>query len=90
MGDSFIPDDGVKSQMIELERPQPQGAQSEAGARTAKGSLTARLLLIETSRRRFIESEGESARREEVSAWLVRIEASLARPTPSECSDGVS
>jgi voltage-gated potassium channel len=47
--------------------------------------------LIETSRRRFIESEGELARRmEEVSARLMRIEASLARSMPSEPSDGVS
>jgi hypothetical protein len=76
--------------MSEPERPQSQGAESEAGARTASGSLTARLVLIETSQRRFIESEGESARREEVSARLVSIEASLARPTPSQCSDGVS
>ena len=47
--------------------------------------------LIETSRRRFVESEGELARRlEEVSARLVRIEASLARPTQSGSSDGIS
>jgi hypothetical protein len=47
--------------------------------------------LNETSRRRLIESEGELARRlEEVSARLVGIEASLARPTPSEFCDGVS
>jgi voltage-gated potassium channel len=47
--------------------------------------------LIESSRRRFLESEGDLARRlEEVSERLVRIEASLARPRPSEPSDGIS
>lgn len=47
--------------------------------------------LIESSRRRFAESEGELAGRlEEVTDRLVRIEASLARPRPSESSDGLS
>ena len=47
--------------------------------------------LIESSRRRFAETEGDLARRlEEVTQLLVRIEASLARPTPSEPPDGVS
>jgi voltage-gated potassium channel len=46
--------------------------------------------LIESSRRRFVESEGDVARRiEEVSERLVRIEASLARRTP-ESSGGAS
>jgi voltage-gated potassium channel len=41
--------------------------------------------LIESSRRRFVESEGDVARRmEEVSQRLVTIEASLARRTPPE------
>jgi voltage-gated potassium channel Kch len=47
--------------------------------------------LIDNSRRRFAESERELARRsEEVTERLIRIEASLARPTPSESSDGLS
>lgn len=47
--------------------------------------------LIESGRRRFTESERELARQlQEVSERLVRIEASLARATPSESSDGVS
>src|SRR5947208_12882261 len=47
--------------------------------------------LIESSRRRFVESEGDVARRmEEVSKRLVRIEASLARRTPPESSGGAS
>jgi voltage-gated potassium channel len=47
--------------------------------------------LIESSRRRFAESEGDVARRmEEVSERLVRIEASLARRTPPESSGGAS
>jgi voltage-gated potassium channel len=47
--------------------------------------------LIESSRRRFVESEGDLARRvEEVSERLVSIEASLARPRPSEPSDDIS
>jgi voltage-gated potassium channel len=47
--------------------------------------------LIESSRRRFAESEVELARQlQEVSERLVRIEASLIRPTPSESSDGLS
>jgi hypothetical protein len=50
--------------------------------------------LIETSRRRFAESEGEPARParrlEALSERLVRIEASLARSTRSESSDGLS
>jgi voltage-gated potassium channel len=47
--------------------------------------------LIESSRRRFVESEGDLARRiEEVSERLVRIEASLARRTPPESTGGAS
>jgi voltage-gated potassium channel len=47
--------------------------------------------LIENSRRRFVESEGDVARRmQEISERLVRIEASLARRTPPESSDGAS
>lgn len=47
--------------------------------------------LIESSRRRFVESDGDLARRlEEVSERLVRIEAALARPPRSGPSDGVS
>ena len=47
--------------------------------------------LIENSRRRFAESEGDLARWvEEVSERLARIVASLDRPTPSESSDGLS
>jgi voltage-gated potassium channel len=48
--------------------------------------------LIENSRKRFSESEeGDLARQlEEVSERLGRIEASLARQSPSESSDGVS
>ena len=47
--------------------------------------------LIESSRRRFAESEGELARQlQKVSERLVTIEALLAQPTPSESSDGVS
>jgi hypothetical protein len=47
--------------------------------------------VIESSRRRFAESEVELARQlQEVSERLVRIEASLSRPTPSESSDGLS
>jgi voltage-gated potassium channel len=47
--------------------------------------------LVESSRRRFVETEGDLARRlEEVTQRLVRIEASIVRPTPSEPSDGVS
>jgi voltage-gated potassium channel len=47
--------------------------------------------LIENSRRRFNESEGDLGRQlEEVSERLGRIEASLARQMPSEPSDGVS
>ena len=43
--------------------------------------------LIEISRRRFAESEGELARQlQEVGARLVTIEALLAQPTPSESS----
>jgi hypothetical protein len=45
--------------------------------------------LIETSRRRFVESEGELTKRlEEVSERLVRIEAALDAPPPSRSSDG--
>jgi voltage-gated potassium channel len=45
--------------------------------------------LIETSRRRFVESEGELTKRlEEVSERLVRIEAALDAPAPSRSSDG--
>lgn len=45
--------------------------------------------LIETSRRRFVDSEGELTRRlEEVSDRLVRIEAALGPPAPSRPSDG--
>ncbi len=47
--------------------------------------------LIESSRRRFAESEGELTQRmEEVSERLVKIEASLDRRTRSEPPDGVS
>lgn len=47
--------------------------------------------LIESSRRRFVESEGDLARRlEEVTERLVRIEALLARATRPGSSDGVS
>jgi voltage-gated potassium channel len=47
--------------------------------------------LVEGSRRRFVETEGDLARRlEEVTQRLVRIEASIVRPTPSEPSDGIS
>jgi voltage-gated potassium channel len=47
--------------------------------------------LIESSRRRFAESEGDLARRlDEVSQRLVRIEALLTRPPSSGSSDGVS
>jgi voltage-gated potassium channel len=47
--------------------------------------------LIESSRRRFADSEGELARRlEEVTERLVRIEAAVARPRPTESSDGLS
>jgi voltage-gated potassium channel Kch len=47
--------------------------------------------LIESSRRRFVESEGDIARRvDEVSERLVRIEASLAHLTPPESSGGPS
>ncbi len=46
--------------------------------------------LIESSRRRFIESEGDVARRmEEVTERLVRIEVSLADRTEGS-SDGIS
>jgi voltage-gated potassium channel len=47
--------------------------------------------LIESSRRRFVESEGDLARRlEEVTEKLARIEASLSGSTRSGGSDGVS
>lgn len=47
--------------------------------------------LIESSRRRFVESEGDlTTRLEEVSERLVRIEAALDRRVPSRPSDGVS
>jgi voltage-gated potassium channel len=47
--------------------------------------------LIESSRRRFAESEHDLAQRmEQVSQRLVRIEALLAGPTSSEPSDGPS
>jgi hypothetical protein len=47
--------------------------------------------LIESSRRRFVESEGEFARQlEQVSERLARIEASLAGPRPPESTDDVS
>ncbi len=47
--------------------------------------------LIESSRRRVVESEGDLARRlEEVTERLVRIEASLARSNRSQASDGGS
>jgi voltage-gated potassium channel len=47
--------------------------------------------LIESSRRRFAESEGDLTRRlEEVTERLVRIEAALARRTRPESSDGPS
>jgi hypothetical protein len=46
---------------------------------------------IESSRRRFAESEADLARRlEEVRERLVRIEAALERRTTSGSSDGVS
>jgi voltage-gated potassium channel len=45
--------------------------------------------LIETSRRRFVASEGELTKRlEEVSERLVRIEAALDPSSPSRSSDG--
>jgi voltage-gated potassium channel Kch len=47
--------------------------------------------LIEASRRRFAESEGDVGRQlAEVSERLGRIEASLARHTPPEAPDGVN
>jgi voltage-gated potassium channel len=47
--------------------------------------------LIESSRRRFSEAEGDLAGRlEEVTERLIRIEASLTRSGSSEPSDGVS
>jgi voltage-gated potassium channel len=47
--------------------------------------------LIESSRRRFVESEADLARRlDEVTQRLVRIEASLARSRPAESSGGIS
>jgi voltage-gated potassium channel len=47
--------------------------------------------LIESSRRRFVESERDVARHMgELSERLVRIEASLARRTPPESSGGAS
>lgn len=47
--------------------------------------------LIESSRRRFVESEGDLARRlEEVTEKLARIEASLSGSTRTGGSDGVS
>jgi voltage-gated potassium channel len=47
--------------------------------------------LIESSRRRFAESEGDMARKlDEVSERLVRIEAALAGRTRPESSDGLS
>ncbi len=47
--------------------------------------------LVESSRRRFAESEGDMARQvQEVSERLGRIEALLSRLTPSEPSDGLS
>jgi voltage-gated potassium channel len=47
--------------------------------------------LIESSRRRFVESEGEFARQlEQVSERLARIEASLAGPRQRESTDDVS
>jgi voltage-gated potassium channel len=47
--------------------------------------------LIESSRRRFADPEGELARQmQEVSERLVRIEASFGRPKPSESSDGLT
>jgi voltage-gated potassium channel len=47
--------------------------------------------LIENSRRRFVESEVDMARRmEELSQRLVRIEAAIARRTPPESSGGAS
>ncbi len=46
--------------------------------------------LIETSRRRFVETESDLARRlEEVTQLLAKIEASTVRQTPSEPSDGI-
>jgi voltage-gated potassium channel len=47
--------------------------------------------LIESSRRRFMESEADVTRRlDEVTERLVRIEAALARRPPQESSDGLS
>jgi voltage-gated potassium channel Kch len=47
--------------------------------------------LIENSRRRFDESEGDMGRQlEEVTERLGRIEAALAGHTPPEASDGVN
>jgi voltage-gated potassium channel len=47
--------------------------------------------LIETSRRRFVETESDLARRlEDVTQLLARIEASIVRQTPSEPPDGIS
>jgi voltage-gated potassium channel Kch len=47
--------------------------------------------LIESSRRRFAESEADTSRRmEEVVERLIRIEALLARQTTSESSEGGS
>ena len=47
--------------------------------------------LIEGSRRQFVESEGDMARRlEEVSERLGRIEGSLAPPRPPGSQDGVT
>lgn len=47
--------------------------------------------LIESSRRRFAESEENAAHRiEEVNERLIRIEAALASRPPSEASDGFS
>lgn len=47
--------------------------------------------LVESSRRRFAESEGDLRQRmEEVNERLVRIEESLVRRTPAEASDDAS
>jgi voltage-gated potassium channel len=47
--------------------------------------------LIEGSRRRFVESEGDMARRlEDVSQRLVRIEEAVAPRTPPKSPDGIS
>ena len=68
--------------MSERESPQPQAAASEADVTAS---------LVESSRRRFAESEVDLARRlEEVTERLVRIEAALARGTRPESSDGLS